>query len=265
MMGEAMSASNRMAIAQTNTPEEHTDTNGSGNKAVDAAHAAARKKFLPTYDELAVKPHKVYNPREIAGDTAWTKFYNRVHASMHDNDPTESIVGMVFDSAWQPSVLQLVKSINIDSSDCKDRFTCALLANDFMRFYLSNQRKKTIVSIDPTKKTHFGIPVEVASRCLELFTTSVPSNDGKMAHAMSKQDRDKCVVHILLLYMMAHGTSMKIPDLKRIAEDLKLPVNDCAQILRLAGCQMAKKGPTLSAVLKTPLQFPRPKRAVNRS
>jgi hypothetical protein len=184
---------------------------------------------------------------------------------MHDNDPTESIVGMVFDSAWQPSVLQLVKSINIDSSDCKDRFTCALLANDFMRFYLSNQRKKTIVSIDPTKKTHFGIPVEVASRCLELFTTSVPSNDGKMAHAMSKQDRDKCVVHILLLYMMAHGTSMKIPDLKRIAEDLKLPVNDCAQILRLAGCQMAKKGPTLSAVLKTPLQFPRPKRAVNRS
>ena len=263
--GEAMSESNRKAIAQSTTPEEDTITDGRGNKAVDAAHEAARKKFLPTYDELAVKPHKVYNAREIAGEAAWKRIYNRVHASMHDNDPSESIVGMVFDSAWQPSVLKLVKSMNTESSDCKDRFTCALLANDFIRFYASNQRRKTIVSIDPTKKTHGGISIESASRCLELFTTSVPDNDGTMAHAMSKQDRDKCIVHILLLYMMAHGTSMKIPDLKLIAQDLKLPLNDCAQILRLAGCQMTKKGPTLSAVLKTPLEFPRPKRAVNRS
>jgi A49-like RNA polymerase I associated factor len=265
IMGEAMSESNRKAIAQSKIPEEEAPLNERGNKAVDAAHEAARKKFLPAYDGLAVKPHKVYSSRDIAGETAWKRIYNRVHASMHDNDPTESIVGMVFDNAWQPSVLKLVKSINIEASDCKDRFTCALLANDFMRFYASNQRRKSIPSVDPAKKTHFGISIEVASRCVELFTTEAPGNDGTVSHAMSKQDRDRCVVHILLLYMMAHGTAMKIPDLSNIAQDMKLPVNDCAQILRLAGCQISKNGQTLSAVLKTPLQFPRPKRAVNRS
>jgi len=269
IQGEAMSESNRKAIAERRIPteEEAEAVNGSGNTAVDAAHEAARKKFLPPYDGLAVKPHKVYNPREIVGEAAWKKVYNRVHASMHDNDPTSSIVGLIFENAWQPSILKLVKSTNIEGSDCKDRFTCALLANDLMRFYANNHKRRKIFAIDPTKKSHFGISMEIASRCVELFTTSIPDDNenGEMAHAMSKQDKDKCIVHILLLYLMAHGTVMKIPDLKFIALDLKLPVNDCAQMLRLAGCQTTKTGTALSVMLKTPLQFPRPKRIVNKS
>lgn len=264
IMGKAMSESNRKAIEESKANRDDAPTNGSGNKAIDAAHEEARKKMLPKYDMLAVKPHKVYNAREIAGEIAWKRIYNRIHASMHDNDPTESIVGLVFDSSWQPSVLKLVKSINIEASDCKDRFTCALLANDFIRFFTSNQRRRSIAPVDMAKKTHFGISVEIAARCVELFTTPLPAEDGSVAHAMSKQDRDRCIVHVLLLLMMAHGPKMKIADLGPIAKDLKLPVNDCAQILRLAGCQIAKKGPTVSAVLKTPLEFPRPKRAANR-
>lgn len=77
---------------------------------------------------------------------------------------------------------------------------------------------------------------------------------------MSKANKDRCVVHILLLYMMAQPT-MKISDLRPIAEDLKLAVNDCAQILRQAGCTITKKGIALSATLKTPLTFPPPKKA----
>jgi hypothetical protein len=85
-----------------------------------------------------------------------------------------------------------------------------------------------------------------------------------VSHAMSKQNKDKCIVHALLLFMMAQGNTMKISSIKPIAEDMKVPVNDCAQMLRLAGCTITKKAATLSAALKTPLTFPQPKRGGGR-
>mmetsp|Transcript_13492 Transcript_13492/g.38916 ORF Transcript_13492/g.38916 Transcript_13492/m.38916 type:complete len:462 (+) Transcript_13492:324-1709(+) len=261
--GESMSESNRKAIEENKNPDG--DESGSGNKAVDAAHEAARKKFLPPYDETAVKPHKVYNPREMMGDAAWKRMYNKVHAAMHDNDPTESIVGFNFEKQWQTSTLKVVKAINIEAADCRDRFTCALLANDIIRFYGINHQRRSVAELNSTKRAYFGMPMETAMRCVELFTTTVPTRDGKESQSMSKQDKDKCVVHVLILYMLAHGHGMKIPDLKPIAQDLKIPVNDCGQMLRLAGCQVSKKGATLSAVLTTPLTFPKPKRGIKRN
>lgn len=264
IQGESMSESNRKAIADSQTNGDSTADGTSGNNAIDAAHEAARRKFLPQYNEHAIEPHKVYDPRNIAGDAAWKRIYNKVHAATHDNDPTESIVGSIFEKDWHPCVLKLVKAINVESVDAKDRFTCAIFTNHAIRFYTHNHKRKSIPPVDLTKPVYFGIPVEVGSRFVELFTTSVPGAAGKMSHAMSKQDRDRIIVHALLLYMMAHGKNMKIPNLKPIAEDLKVPVNDCAQMLRLAGCQVSKKGIALSAVLKTPLTFPPPRRAANR-
>lgn len=265
IQGEAMSESNRKAVAETQADEEGTSALGSASKAIEAAHEAARRKFLPTYDENAIKPHKVYSARDIAGEEAWSKVYNKVHASMHDDDPAESIIGSLLESDWHPSVLKLVKEINVDSDDCKDRYTCAILTNHVIRFYSMNHKRRTIPPVNLTKAKYFGLPVEVAAQWIKLFTTSVSGSDGKIAHVMSKQDKDKSVVHALLFYMMAHGIAMKVPSLKPIAEDLKVPVNDCAQMLRLAGCQVTKKGTAMSAVLKTPLTFPPPRRAVNKS
>jgi hypothetical protein len=265
IQGEAMSESNRKAVADSKADGESTVSGYGSNRAIDAAHEAARRKFLPTYDENAIKPNKVYNPRDIAGDDAWTKVYNKVHACMHDNDPTESIIGSLLESDWHPSVLKLVKAINAESDDCKDRYTCAILANHVIRFYSMSHKRKSIPAVNLTKAKYFGLPVEVAAQWIKLFTTSVSGTDGNIGHVMSKQDKDKSVVHALLLFMMAHGVAMKIPSLKSIAEDLKVPVNDCAQMLRLAGCQVTKKGTSMSAVLKTPLTFPPPRRAVNRN
>ncbi len=264
IQGESMSESNRLAIAASRTTEEEAPANGSGNKAIDAAYEAARRKFLPKYDETAIKPHKVYSARDIAGEVAWKRVYNKVHACMNDEDPAESIVGIIFENDWNASVMKLVKAINVDSDDCKDRYTCALLTNHAIRFYSSNQKRKSVTPVNLTQAKYFGIPVEVASQWMKLFTTSEPGEDGKMRHVMSKQDKDRCVVHVLLLFIMAHGKAMKIPDIKPIANDLKVPINDCAQILRLAGCQVVKKGNALSVALTTPLTFPRPKRSVNK-
>ena len=53
---------------------------------------------------------------------------------------------------------------------------------------------------------------------------------------------------------------MKIGNVGLIADAMKVPLNDCGSMLRLAGCTVAKKGPIMHAVLKTPLVFPAPKR-----
>jgi hypothetical protein len=63
---------------------------------------------------------------------------------------------------------------------------------------------------------------------------------------------------------MAQGTAMKIANIKPIASDMKVPVTDCSNMLRLAGCTISKKGATYSAVLKTPLTFPAPPRGAGR-
>ena len=81
---------------------------------------------------------------------------------------------------------------------------------------------------------------------------------------MSKANKDKCLVHVLILYMMAHGESIKIGDLKQSSKDLKVPINDCGQMLRLAGCTITKKGAAMAAALKTPLEFPSIKKAGGR-
>lgn len=260
--GKAMSESNRKAIA-------HGKANGTPtvlgkNRAVDAAHEVARRNFLPAYDENAVKPHNVYSVRDIAGDKAWTRLYNKVHACSHKDEVTEEIIGSMFETDWAPCALKLVKTISPDSRDAKDRYTCALLVNWLIKFYVSKQRRRTIEPIVATKSTYFGIPVEVAARCLESFTTAVPGDDGKQSYAMSKQNKDKLVVHALLVYIMAHGPSMKVPDIRPIAQDMKVPVNNCIQMLRLAGCSIAKKGVCVSVSLKTPLVFPPPPRRITR-
>lgn len=266
IQGESMSESNRQAIAATKLADDINNghANGSGLNAIDAAYEAARRKFLPPYDETAIKPHKVYSARDIASEAAWNRVYNKVYACMNDQDPMESILGIIFEKDWHPAIFKLVKSISLDSENCKERLTCALLTNHIIRFYTTNQKRKSITPVNLTQTKYFGIPNEVASQWMKLFTTPEPGQDGKINHVMSKQDKDRCIVHALLLYMMAHGHAMKIPDLKPVASDMKVPVNDCAQILRLAGCQVSKKGSSLSAALTTPLTFPKPKRSANK-
>lgn len=260
MKGESMSESNMKAIEESKANGTATSTIAV-SRAVDAAQEVARRNLLPTYDVHAVKPDRVYSARDIAGEKAWARVYNKVHACAHKDDVVKEIVDSIFEKDWHTSTLKVVKSINPEKNDAKDRFTCAILVNWLIKFYTNNNKRKTLPDINETKATYFGIPTEVATRWISLFTTAIPGTDGKTSHAMSKQDRDKCVVYALLLYMMSQGAAMKIADIKPIAEDLKRPVNDCAMLLRQAGCQIIKKGAVMSAALKTPLTFPPPRRA----
>jgi hypothetical protein len=81
---------------------------------------------------------------------------------------------------------------------------------------------------------------------------------------MSKQNKEKMVVHILILYMIAEGPNMKIADLGGVAESLQIPTNDCSNFLKHAGCTITRKGNVLGATLKTPLKFPKAGRYNNK-
>jgi hypothetical protein len=257
MKGKSMSESNRKAI-------EDSKNSADAPNAVEAAYETARRKFLPEYDENAVKPHKVYSGKAIAGEKAWLQTYNKMQGCMKENDPTGAVLKSVFETDWLPSVQKLVKLIPADAHDATERFACAVLLNSIARFYVNNNQRRSLTTPDESKDFYHGIPVEVASICVQLFTTPFLNGQGKSSHAMSKADKDKCLVHALILYIRAHGESMSIADLRPIAEDMKVLVNDCGQMLRLAGCTVMKKGKSMSAVLKTPLTFPTPKRGGSR-
>eukprot|EP00536_Pseudo-nitzschia_multiseries_P007504 jgi/Psemu1/304983/fgenesh1_kg.177_\ len=140
-----------------------------------------------------------------------------------------------------------------------------------VKFYVRNKNRRTIEAVKETKGLHFGIPIEVVTRCLDLFATALPSakidpETGQKvpSYVMSKQNKEKMVVHILLLFMIAGGPQMKIADLGSVADSLKVPVEDCSAFLRFAGCTIARKGRNMSATLKTPLTFPKIGRRVGK-
>jgi hypothetical protein len=228
------------------------------------AHEEHRKSFLPEYDMKAKKPGSVYNPKSIAGENAWTRLSREVEACMRKDDVVQALISGPNEQDILPCVAEVLKQIPPNAVGAKPRFITALMLNWIIVFYKNNHHRKIIRSPDTTKSRWFGMPMEVAQRCLSLFATEASDEKG-VAFAMSKANKDKCLVHALLLYMMAQGDKMKIPSLKPIASDMKLTVNDCAQKLRLAGCTTAKSGDNMTAELKLPLTFPKAKRVAGGS
>ena len=256
LKGESMSESNRDAIKKAKAGE----ADGISNSAVDAAFSEARRNFLPSYNEKATKPHLVYDAKKIAGPDVWSKLSREVDACLRKDNVAGAIMKDHQDDFF-PSVAAIFEGIKSSSENAKHRYTCALLLNWIISFYKNNSFRRFIQPPDESKARWFGIPMEVATRCIALFTTAITSEEGNGGYAMSKANKDKCVVHALLLYMMAHGNAMQVSDIKPISADLKVTVFDSASMLRLAGCTVTRAGSAMSASLMVPLTFPKPKRA----
>jgi len=265
MHGQSMSKSNKQAI------EDSKHAGIEKKTANEVALEEARKRLIPEYDKSANEPSRIYSAKNIAGEKSWNRIHRKVTACLHQDDPIDAVVQSVFEKDWYGFVINLIKEVSPDASNCAFRISCAIIVNWMIKFYLMYKNKRTIPAIEELKGSHYGIPIEVVTRCLELFATELPpridSEGGKKApsYVMSKQNKDKMVVHILLLFMIAGGASMKIVDVGSIAESLKVPLNDCSAFLKYAGCSIARKGNNLSATLKTPLTFPKVGRRGNRN
>ena len=251
MEGHSMSESNRQAI-------EGSRQSGTDRKsATQTALEEARKQLLPAYDEDAVRPELVYDARQIAGEKAWNRVYRKVEACLHKDDPIEEVIDSIPESRWNSFAKQFIRNTKPRSDNVTFRITCSLLANWMVEFYKNNGSRKVIEGVDETKSTYFGIPSEVAGRCIDLFTTPLGEGTKKKKNfVMSKQNKEKALIHILLLQMLASGPSMKLSPINPIADALKVPVKDCTQILKYAGCTVTKKGDSYSANLTTPVNFP---------
>jgi len=257
MKGQGMSESNKKAI--DDSKQAKTDR----KSANDIALENARKQLIPEYDEDAVEPSKVYNAKNIVGERAWDRIHRKVTACLHKEDPIDAIVQSVMEKDWSGFVIKLIKGISPDANNTAFRITCAIVVNWMVKFYVMKKSQRLIEPIKEEKGLYYGIPTEIVTTCLESFATALPprtdsGGGGKSpGYVMSKQNKEKMVVHILLLFMIAGGPSMKITDLGGVAESLKIPSNDCSTFLKYAGCTITRKKNILGATLKTPLKFPK--------
>jgi hypothetical protein len=275
LKGESMSESNRLAVEERrNRAEQGEDANIANiQDAVDTATREWRQSFLPTYDQNAVESHEVYNARDMVGDEAWGQVSRVVEACMNKPNVAAALLNDVSDEEehddrkrgeWNKSIEVLIRDVPADGPWAKQQLKCAVVLNHFVNLYLKNQRRR-FIRPPPEGKSHwFGTPVAVVYSFLDTFATQLTNDDGESGHVMSKANKDKCLVHMLLLWVMAEGgKTMKSMNIKSIADDLQTDVKDASHLLRLAGCTVKasqKTGQTkTSAILLAPLKFPVPK------
>mmetsp|Transcript_6672 Transcript_6672/g.9535 ORF Transcript_6672/g.9535 Transcript_6672/m.9535 type:complete len:188 (+) Transcript_6672:220-783(+) len=165
---------------------------------------------------------------------------------------------------WSDSVKGLVEMIPKQAPHAKHQLKCAVLLNHLIKFYNEIARKDFVRGPDQEVAKFFRLSTEVCSAFLENFTTPMTNKGGIEGFKASKQNKDKCLVHVLLLYMMAHGRSMSVGNIRPVADDVKLELKDAGNLLRAAGCTVTTKkgssGTTMSSALKVPLTFPNAKR-----
>lgn len=258
MRGEGMSESNKSAIENCKQAETEKKT------ANEIALEKARKQLIPEYDEGAAKPSKVYNAKNIAGERAWNRVHRKITFFLHkEEDPIDAVLQSVMEKDRFSFVTKIIKEVNPEASDAAFRITCAIIVNWIVKFYVTNKNRRSMDDVNEEKSHHFGIPTEIASRCFESFATALPPRSDTVGekkssgYVMTKQNRDKCVVHILLLLMITSGPAMKIADLGHVAASLQLSTNDCCSFLKYAGCTITRNSNALGAMLKTPLKFPK--------
>ena len=274
--GLSMSESNRKALEESMRMAGGDASGTNSSSAVSAAHSEARKQWLPKYNELADKPNLVYSAKDIAGAMAWNRLLQDVDACLVNGVVDEEEIGQgkeqslsadailrsIDPRSWCDSVKEIIrKEIPMGSKNLRDRLACTLLLNWFLQFYIRNHARKSIKKPDKTKLYWFGMPMEIATRCIELFTSPTPDKDGKGGFCIiSEVKKHKCLIHILLLYIMAHGPAMRVKNISPVARDLQINVNDASTRLRQAGCTIGKTGGSIGAILKVPLTFPSPKK-----
>lgn len=164
-------------------------------------------------------------------------------------------------SRWANTTKTLLNNIlNPDKKGAKYQIKTIVLLNHLINFH--NKCTKTFLSGSSEELAKYlGLPFDVCNRFLDQFTT--PMHDGSTAgYAITKQLKDRRIVHILILYLLAHGREMKVGSINKVCEDIKLELKDAANFVREAGCKCTK-GITglLSVSLSVPLAFPPPKRS----
>ena len=221
----------------------------------------ARKAFLPPFDLTADAPYKVYDSQEIAGDDSWDQISRELDACLVKSSDDQGWKSALMDrTKWFDSTCAIMNGIHdVNKKGMKYRIKTIVFLNHLLNFHTKSSKafmKGTVEEIAKAMK----IPHDICNRFLELF--SVPTqHQGSSSYTVTKQLKDKCIVHILILYLIAHGREMKVASVNKLCDDIKLEIREAITIVREAGCKCAKdKSGYVSVSLTVPLEFPLPKR-----
>lgn len=204
-----------------------------------------RKTFLPQWDDKAESPRAVYNAEAMAGDGAW-----KTVTRLSKDD---------FTSAW---MLPSIEALLAKEDATTEQKCCLILAHYFADFYMRFCRR-SIPPINYEKKSFYGQPLSIAERFLDKFS-SLAAGDRR---AMSTANKDSCLVHIFLLFIMAcDPMKMESSTIGSLAADMKVEGSSVIQLLRQAGLKVTvnKAKGTVTAKLTVPLAFPAMARRVKR-
>ena len=237
--------------------------------AIEAALAEARKNFLPPFNADATAPHKVYDPKTIAGEALWDRISRDVTACTAENadDWRELILikGTSNGKKWPQPLRELLDSTHLDQKGAKTQLKTLMLLKHLFNFHSIVRGKEGLRGAPEELAKDFDVPEELMSMAVESFTAPVTDSQVEK-FSMTKQLIDKRLIHILLLYMMASGSEMKVASINKMCIILPLDFSEASKLLREAGCVVKKSSATgmLSVSLSVPLTFPR-YRKMNRS
>jgi A49-like RNA polymerase I associated factor len=170
-------------------------------------------------------------------------------ACLHKNN----VIGAVMERGeWHDVVKTILYSISLESPNAKQQIKTCILLNSLLTFQF--KRKNVMRGTPEQLARNIKISQELCQRFLELFTSPLE----KGGYGTSKEEKAKCLLYILILFIIAQGRVMKVSTIKPIVEACKIELGQAAVSLREAGFTVQSNG--MGAALKVPLTFPGPKK-----
>jgi len=257
------------------------------NPAVDEAYNLARRKFLPPFNENADEPYKIYDAKRTVGEELWgwisrfmdfnihnfpstwkTEIFNTTSKDKKEGDElqeedkgTSKFVPKMTLKEFE-ATKQILATLpdDITNRNSKTALKTIILLHYLLNFHKQVSSNKFLRGTPHELSRQWSMPLPIVEKFLSLFCCS-SSMGNKSGYASTKQLLDKRLAYILILYMLPHGTKMKVGNVNQLCDDLKITTREASNYYRQSGCTCLKKsGGILSVSLKAPLTFPPPPR-----
>jgi A49-like RNA polymerase I associated factor len=282
-----MSESNRQAVLlQQQQIQAKEVLAPSGLAAVEASTQLWRQSFLPPFDPQATNANRVYSALKMAGEEVWNSTLPNLLSNLSRNG--DDFVTEITDFLNRNGNADIVQCTETTQNllrkwnQNQDKLKCSLLFHFFQSLFRSLKSKRSVPQPpseevdededlgrgdDHRRHSLYGsTPRTIVQRFFDLFMSplSQAQHGRPVGYVMSRAHQNKCIVYVLILYMLAsntHADQLHCPTLLPVLLDLQLDVSHATQLLRQAGCNVTKKNAaTLLVELSLPLTFPPPPR-----
>jgi DNA-directed RNA polymerase I subunit RPA49 len=240
-------------------------------EAVEEAPLAQGSGLAPPFNPQAEVPRDVYKINDIISleDLRAVKETGKVLTSASK----EELVQWRDKATYPGYVLSRIPSIPSSEPERGLKAAILLYCGWLIRMYMKNQRDFEKKGLQLSGELP---PADVKANLLEKFSeavTDASSKQGKgQRRKISRKMKDKILLHLLVLTLILDDFSV---DCSVLQQDLKLTTKKLMENYKSLGCRVSKLGVkrksgvhddtivdihSCSAVLRIPLEFPRPRK-----